>query len=201
LIATGVVAEILLPEVPILSESLIGAGIGGLQYDGIAAFDAVVLNEKHLDDAGWGEGIGVGAAFGFVEGAGGIEYASKVAGKVGGKIWSKVPRTLTKGPKAVLRKVGIGRLKGGYSAKELGVESSRASRFAKGILKQSSSLAKASAWPVLKNTSTTVGMRLEENIRTGKNPTEGLAQATFDGIVGGAIGAGMSPLKHRLKQI
>ena len=47
LTATGVVAEIFLPEVPILGQSLIGAGIGGLQYDGVAAFDAVVFDEKH----------------------------------------------------------------------------------------------------------------------------------------------------------
>ena len=134
----------------------------------------------------------IGAVLGMAEGAGAFEYASKAAGKVGGKVLGKVPRTLTKGPKTLLRKVGIGRLKGGYSAKELGVESSRASRFAKGVLKQTSSVAKASAWPIFKNTSTTVGIRLEENIRTGKNPTEGLAQATFDGLVGGAIGAGMS---------
>ena len=178
-----------------ISQSLIGAGIGGLQYDGIAAFNAVAFNEKHLDDAEWGQSIAVGAVLGAIEGASGV-FAStgKFVGKMGGKAWSKMPRVLTKGPKALLRKVGIGRLKGGYSVKELGVGPSRATRFAKGALKQSSSLTKASAWPVFKSTATTVGTRLEENIRTGKNPTEGLVQATFDGIVGGVIGAGMSLL-------
>ncbi|KAK7452669.1 hypothetical protein VKT23_012067 [Stygiomarasmius scandens] len=76
LIAAGVAAMFLLPEVPIVADMLLGAGINGLIYDGQAAFNAVAYDQKEINDAAWGVALGVGALFS-VTGAAGSALASK----------------------------------------------------------------------------------------------------------------------------
>lgn len=168
---------------------MIGAGISGLQYDGEAAFNAVVFHKQELSDASWGESIAVGAVLGGVGGAG----AGRVMGRLGSKIDSGIAKLSTKlgaeGPASrVFSLFGAKGLTSKYILKqgERGALKTLKTA-AMGLTKSvAASVAISTGWAVLK----TMGMNLVEH----KDIGEGVGRAAEDGIVGGVVGGGMSVL-------
>jgi hypothetical protein len=192
LIAAGVAATILLPEVPMLGSMLIGAGISGLQYDGEAAFNAVVYDKYEISDADWGISLGIGAAMGAFEGLGAFKYAGKAASNLAKG--SGITKVAAKVGAKVGTKFGVGSSVGKYTIQQ--VEKSSIKTIAKSVAKTVGKGALGVAKEVGKGVGTQVGLKMLDNVREGNDIWEGVAKEALDSVVSGVIGGGMSLLNN-----
>ena len=198
-IAAGITLEVLVPEVPELGGIFLGAGIGGLQYDGMAAFNAVVYKQKNLSDLWWGGSLLSGAVFGFV-GATGVpgmilEYMESISARTG---VSAVGSTLKWFGSKIASKAGFGALTGKITITEVEDESvasviARAAKTAsKPVVNVAKDFASESAIPTLTSEFSTVGGQMIHNVKNHRDIWEGVGEAAVDGLVKGVLSGGMS---------
>ena len=186
---------------PEVGEMITNAGISGLQYDGEAAFNAVVYHQKQLNDVSWGESMAEGLAFGLVgKGIGALKLGSKIgsgvsklrmgtselAYKAAGYAAEKEAPVMAKG----LTKVGNLVAKGAKlgSKSEFPEESTIASK----VLDHAMGYAKYIGKSIAIGTFFGDLVQVAENVHEHKDPWQGLGEATADHVIGGLIGGGTS---------
>jgi hypothetical protein len=198
-ITAGITLEVLFPELPQLGGIVLGAGIGGLQYDGMAAFNAVVYKQKNLSDVWWGGSMLGGAVFGFVGATGApamiLEYMESISARTG---VSAVGSTLKWFGSKIASKAGFGALTGKITITEVEDESvasviARAAKTAsKPVVNVAKDVTTESAIPTLTSEFTTVGGQMIRNVKNHRDIWEGVGEAAVDGLVKGVLSGGMS---------